>query len=796
MLDDLRNAWRTLRRGRGLSTLAVLAFALGIGVTTAVFTLFYGVLLKPLPFPNPDELVMVYDVQPACKTCPASYEKHIDWKTRNSVFAAMGGSTNEARVVTGQGEPERVGASRVTWTLLDVFQVQPAIGRWISEAEDTFGGPKAVVLSDGYWRRVLAGDPTAVGRTLAVDGEPHVIVGVMGPEFSHRRADLFVPVARQFTPGNRGSHFLLTYARLKPGVTAHRARVEMAALGETLAKEFGHNHGIDVQPYAQVLVGNVAQPLRVLMGAVSFVLLIACANIANLLLASGLARRREMAVRAALGATRLDLARQLTVEALALAVIGGGLGVLLAQWGVQAFVTLADTILPRASTLAIDGTVLAFAAGLSLLTGVLCGLWPVIRLNPAALGRDVREGGRAGASPVSRRFGNGLVVAEIALAFSLLVGAGLLVKTRNGLERQATGFTAEGVVAFDLAPPAARYKDGDALRAFYRDLMPKLRAVPGVVQAGATSHLPMYQFGWNSEVTVEGGNPWPANAAPLVEHRWVEPGYFQTMRIAMRRGRLFADRDRGGATRVAVVSTATAEKLWPGQDPLGRRFARGGSFGGNNTILEVVGVVDDVLTFGLTATTPYEMYMPIEQEPFRALTVVLRSSAPDPRSVLPSVRQIVASADPLLPVARVQTMEEVVGRSVNQPRLISSLTSLFGALAGLLAVVGVYGVMAYNVRRERREYALRLALGADPRRVLAVVMSRGLVLGAVGLAIGLGASLLLTRVLQTMLTKVESTDPLVYAVAGAGVIAVTLLAGFLPAYQASKTDPMVVLRAE
>ena len=786
--------WRTLRRGRALSLFAVLAFALGIGVTTAVFTLFYGVLLKPLPFPDPDALVLVYDTQPACTTCPASYEKHHDWKTRSTSFAAMGGSTTELRVVTGVGEPERVTAARVTASLLDVFRVRPAMGRWISEAEDTFGGPKAVAISDAYWRRALGADPAVLSRTLSIDGEPHPIVGVLGPDFAHRRADLFLPVARQFSAGNRGSHFLLTYARLKPGVTPAEAQREMHALGAVLAQEFGHNHGIDVQPYTQVVVGNVKQPLRVLMGAVSCVLLIACANIANLLLAAGLARRREMAVRVAFGATRWDLARQQLAEAVGLAMVGGALGLLLAQWGVATFVAMADTILPRAATLRIDATVVLFAVGVSLLTGVVCGLWPVLRLNSRSLGRDVREGASRGSvGPVSRKFGNGLVVAEIALAFSLLVGAGLLLKNLIGLERQNTGFSTERVVAFDLAPPPARYPSTDHLRAFYRQVLPQLKNVPGVDRVGATSHLPMYQFGWNGEVTLEGGNPWPGNAAPLVEWRWVDPGYFHAMSIALRRGRLFDERDRAGGPPVAILSVHTAEKFWPGQDPIGRHVSRGNP---NVPPYEIVGIVDNVLTFGLTAKTAYELYMPIEQEPFRALTVVLRTGAPDPTTVMPAVRQIVAGIDPTLPVSRVQTMEAVVGRSVNQPRLISALTSLFGVLAGLLAAVGVYGVMAHNVRRERREFAVRLALGADPARVRSLVVRRGLLLGSLGVAIGIGAALLLTRVLGSMITTVQATDPLVFTVTAVTLLAVTVVAGYLPARQASKTDPMVVLRAE
>jgi putative ABC transport system permease protein len=596
-LQDLRLAWRSLTRIRTLQAFAVLAFALGIGITTAVFSLFYGVLLKPLPFPNPEELAIVYDTQPACTTCPASFEKHQDWKTRNTVFAAMGGSFTPLVVVTGAGDPERVPAAAATASLVDVFRVNAAIGRWFSATEDQPGGPKVVVLSDGYWQRRFAGDPNVLGRTLTIDGEPHEIIGVMPPRFVHRRAELFIPVQRKLDPSNRGSHFLATYARLKPGATLAQAQQEMRALGATLAKEFGHNHGIDVQSFPEVVISGVAQPLRVLMGAVSLLLLIACANVANLLLVSGLARRRELAVRTALGATRWDLARQLTIESLVLAITGGALGLLLAQWAIQTFARLADTVLPRTAVVRIDPTVLGFSLALTLLTGTLCGLWPVIRLKTRTLGHEVREGDlRGGSAAGSRRFGNNLVVIEIALAFTLLVGAGLLLKNLLALQARDTGFVSEGLVTFDLAPSGPRYAAPDAPRAFYRDLAPKLAMVPGVTSVGFTSHLPMQDFGWNGEVKLEGGNPWPADAAPLVERMWIGADYFKTMRTDIVRGRAFDDRDRDGTPFVAVLSERTAEKFWPGQNPIGRRFFRGS---GTDKPVEVIGVARDVRTFGL-----------------------------------------------------------------------------------------------------------------------------------------------------------------------------------------------------
>jgi putative ABC transport system permease protein len=796
LFTDGRFALRSLVRARSVTVFAVLAFALGIGITTAVFSLFYGVLLRPLPFPDPDRIVVVYDTQPACATCPASFEKYTDWKTRNQVFSVIGGSTAQQAVVTEPGEPQRIAIVRTTASLGDVFGLPAARGRWYTESEDQPGGPKVAVLADTYWRQRFGADPNVIGRRLTIDGEPYQVIGVMPPEFTHRRGDVYVPLQRKLDEGNRGNHFLAAYARLKPGITPALAQREMVALGKTLALEFHHNHGIDVEPYYQAVVGGVIQPLRVMMGAVGLLLLVSCANVANLLLASGLARRRELALRTALGANQWDLARQLTVEGIVLALTGGILGLAFAAWAVRTFVRLADTSLPRATSISLDGTVLLFALAVSLVTGIVCGLWPVLRLKTKTLSSEVRAGDlRAGSSAGTRRFGDGLVVAEIAMAFSLLVGAGLLVKNLLHLEAKDTGFTADRVVAFDVAPTGVRYQDVEKQKQFYRDLLPALGRVPGVTSVGLTSHLPMYAYGWNGEVTLEGGNPWAANQAPLIEDRWIGGDYFKTMGIAIVKGRPFDDHDRAGAGHATILSVRSADKFWPGQNPIGRHLWRGSASPGN-TQYEVVGVSHDVLSYGLGARTPYEMYMPIEQEPFGAMTVVLRTENADPTLVMPTARRAVAQADKLLPVSRVQSLESVVSESVTQPRLLSSLAGLFGALAGVLAAVGVYGVMAYNVRRTRREFGIRLALGADPKRVRRLVVARGLQLGGLGVVLGAGGAMLLTRTMQAMLSDVKPTDPAVFALTAALLLVVAMLACYLPALQASRTDPMVVLRTE
>ena len=789
LLQALRYGLRTFVRGGSVTLLAVLAFALGIGVTTAVFSIFNAVLLKPLPFPEPDRLVVVYDTQPACATCPASFPKYHDW-SRNQVFAALGGSTPWSVVMTGRGDPERLSGFQVTATLADVFGVQPALGRWFRAEEDAPGGPKLVVLTDAVWKRRFDGNPAAVGQTVILSGEAHEIVGVMPPGFAHRGAEIFAPLQRALDPATRGSHFLSVYARLRPGVTLERATTEMRALGDTLAAEFGHNHGIDVRSYHEVVVGNIRTPLRVLLGAVLLVLLIACANVANLLLASGLARRRELAIRVALGARQSDLVRQLTAEAVLLAVAGGAIGVLLASWAVRTFVVLAGNQLPRAATIAIDGRVLAFTAAVSLLVGVACGLWPLVRLRARELAAAVREGDVRTGSAGGGRFGNGLVVAEIAIAFALLAGAGLLVKNLVLLQGRDAGIDTARVVTFDVTPSGPRYADPPRVAAFHQTLLDRLRGLGGVEAAGATSHLPMYRFGFNGEVSIEGGNPWRPGDAPLVEFRWIAGDYFRAMGVPLLKGRLFTPQDRQGSTQVIVINQAMADKYWPGQDPLGRRVAPGSS----NSWWEVIGVVGNVRSYGLARTTPYEMYRTIDQQPFAAMTVVMRARSGDGGPLLQSARQIVSAIDPSIPVVAPQRMEDVVAASVGQPRLLSALSALFGGLAGLLAMVGVYGVTAYNVRRQRREYGIRLALGADAAAVRSLVLGRGLVVATLGVALGALGAWLLTGTLSSMLNDVTPLDPAVFGATAIAILVVTTAACYLPARAAARVDPMVALR--
>jgi putative ABC transport system permease protein len=793
LAHDFRYAVRTATRTPSVSILAILAFALGIGVTTAVFSIFNGVLLAPLPFPDPDQLVVVYDTQPACATCPASYPKYIDWKTRNQVFSAIGGATQASFVMTGQGSAESIAAASVTASLNDVFRVQPQLGRWFTEQEDQFGGPKVAVLGWKFWQQRFGGDPAIVGHSLVLNGSAYDVIGVMPETFTLRNADLFVPLQRKLDPATRGNHFLPTVARLKPGVPLDQAVRDMRALGVVLAREFGHNHGIDVRSYKETMIGAVRGPLQVLLGAVLFVLLIACANVANLLLAAGLARRREIAVRLAIGAAQADIARQLTAEALVLAATGGVLGLALAVWVIHVFVVLAKNNLPRAATIHVDARVIAFTALMTVAVGVACGLWPLIRLRLRTLTSALREGDMRTGSGGGASFGNGLVIGEIAIAFALLVGAGLMVKNLILLERRDAGISTDRIIAFDVPLSGPRYKPETATQAFYRELDDRLAHVGGVQSVGLTSHLPMVRYGWNGEMTREGGNPWGPNENPLVEYRWIYGDYLKTMGIPLLEGRTLDSRD-GAKTLTVLINKAMADKFWPREDPIGKRFGQGADA---SQYYRVVGVIGNVRSYGLASKSPFEFYQALDQGGFPSImSVVIRTRSEDPASVIPAARQIVSSMDANVPVTAVQTMEDAVAASVGQPRLLSALSSLFGGLAGLLAIVGVYGVTSYNVRRQRREYGIRLALGADARAVRRLIVLRGAAVSLAGIAIGAGGGLLLTRLLESMLNDVKPTDASVYALNAVLVLLVSMAACYVPARWAGRVDPAVVLRAE
>jgi putative ABC transport system permease protein len=791
ILRDARFAARLLAKSPGFTAVAVVALALGVGANTAVFSVVYGVLLKPLPYQEPDRLVAIYDTQPDCQTCPASFPKYVDWRDQNRVFESIGGSVPVPAIMTGFGEPERIPAAQTTASLFRTLGVSPLIGRRFTEDEDRPGAAKVVILTYGFWSERFARDPRILGRTLILDDVPRTVVGVMPDGFVHRTASVFVPLARLLDERQRGSHFLATYGRLKAGVSVETAKREMIGLGHRLAREHGNDHGIDVQPLARQMVRDAVTPLLVLLGAVTFVLLIACANVANLLLARAAGRRREIAVRTALGATRVRLARQLLTESLLLSLAGAAAGLALAYAAVRAFVVAAPpTIVPRLASIGVDWPVLVFTLAVALATGILFGLAPILHAR-ADRASDVlkEETGRTGGGAASRRAGHALVVVEIALAIVLLAGAGLMAKSLGNLQREDLGFNAERALAFDVALPSARYGDDARLRDFFDRAFAAIGGVPGVQSVGATSHLPLRAYGSNAYFDVEGKTLWKPNEAPLAEVRVVGGDYYRAMGIRLVRGRFFGPQDTDPNHTVVIVNESLARRCWPGEDPIGKRL-RIASPGWS----EVVGVVGDVRTYSPALEPEFEVAFPLAQGPQGTMTIAVRAKGADPRGVLAGVRRAMAGVDPTQPLSKLETIDEVVSQSLSRPRLLSVLIASFAGLAAVLALVGVYGLMACAVSQQTRELGIRMAMGAAPSVVIRMVLGRGLALSAVGITIGLGCALALTRFMQAILYEVSPADPVALGSACAGVLAAALAASYVPARAAARLNPIQTLR--
>ena len=788
--QDVRFGARLFRKSPGFLAMAVLALGLGIGANTAVFSVVHGVLLAPLPYPEPERLVVIYDTQPDCKTCPASFPKYVDWRDQNRVFDVIGGSEPADAVMTGRGEPERVAIATTTASVFRVLGVPPRLGRWLTDEEDRPGGPKVALLSYGFWTRRFGRDPRNLGQTVVFDEVPRTIVGVMPQGFTHRGAEAFVPLARAFDESQRDHHFLATYGRLKAGVSVERARREMIALGACLAREHHTNHGIDVQPYRSVVIRDAAAPLLLLQGAVAFVLLIACANVANLLLARAAARRREIAVRTAMGATRGRLVRQFLTESVMLALLGAALGLGLASAGVRVFVATAPPIVPRMASITVDVPVLLFALGLALVTGILFGLAPMLHAGSGEALKD--ESARSGSGRGSRRAGQVLVVAEIALAVVLLVGAGLMVKSLLRLQRQDLGLVVDRVLAFGVSLPAARYDSNARIQQYYATALARLQSVPGVGTVGVISNLPFRDgSGPNGYFEVQGKTLWRENDAPLAEWRLVDADYYRTMGIPLVSGRFFTEQDDERAKPVVIVNQALARRCWPNEDAVGKRI----NLSSPPVWAEVVGVVGDVRTYRPGLPPPLEIAGPYGQTPLPSMSFVIRTATADPASLVAVIRREMAEVDGSLPLFDVATMEQRVRTSLAQPKLLSVLISAFAALAALLALIGVYGLMAYSTGQQRHEFGVRLAMGAAPGTLLRMVLARGAFLAALGIGLGGLGAMALTRLMNSMLYQATATDPTVLVPTCIAVFAAALAACSGPARAAARVDPIQTLGA-
>jgi putative ABC transport system permease protein len=809
-LKDVRYAARVLLKSPGFTAVAVLAVALGVGANTAIFSVVNAVLLKPLPYRDPGQLVLIYHNYPKLDLkAPTSAAGYVYYRDHNKSFSDVAGFTPSSVNLTGEGEPERLSVMQVTANLFPMLGSQPEQGRVFSADENQAGKEKVAVLSDAFWRRRFAGLPV-MGKALTLNGEPYTIVGVMPPqfqlgrEFSGQSPDLWTPITfkpEQLDPSSSMTvEYLNVLARLNPGVDIRQAQAEMDSMAADLRRQYmpdmdASNWGLLLAPLDEFVVGKIRTALWVLLGAVLFVLLIACANVANLLLARAAVRQKEIAVRTALGASRWRVVRQLLTESLLLSLVGGGLGLLLAMWGVDLLLKLNDNRLPRANEIGLDARVLLFTLGVSLLTGVVFGLAPAFQTSGVNLHDTLKEGGRSGRGGVRRGVRNALVIAEVSFAVVLLVGAGLLMRSFVLLEQVNPGFQPRGLLALQVSLPPNKYADKTARAAFDRQMLEAVRALAGVKEAATTTTLPMSGWNQSGSFDIEGRPNAPGQDSPHGSRWMASDDYFQTMQIPLLRGRYFDAHDTADAPGVVIIDDALARKYWPNEDPLGKRI----TFEGTEQQprwREVVGIVGHVKNEGLEGESRAQYYVPYAQRADSPNLFLVVRDAGDPASLAPAVRGAIAGVDKDLPVFRVMTVERVVSDSLAQRRFSMTLFAIFAGLALLLAVVGLYGVMSYTVAQRTHEIGIRVALGAQGRDVLRMVVGQGMLLVGVGVLLGLGGALALTRVMSSLLYGVSATDPLTYAGIALLLAAVALLASYVPARRAMKVDPMVALRYE
>jgi putative ABC transport system permease protein len=782
----------------GFTFVAVLTLALGIGANSAIFSVVNAVLLRPLPYKDSEQIVDVYESLPQGGKGSVSVPNLKDWREQNEVFEAIAAYDWASFNLQAQEQPERIVGVSVSAEFFDVLGVAPQLGRTFQKGEDTAGNERVVVIADALWRKNFGGDPSIVGKNIQVGGVDHTVVGVMPPQFKFQTAQMWLPLVfgeRQLA--NRGSHAYSTVARLKPGVTVAQAQAEMSAIARRLEQAYPdtqQGRGVALIPVQEDQVGYMRPALFVLLGAVGFVLLIACTNVANLLLARAASRRREIAIRTALGAGRGRLIRQFLTESVLLSVLGGLFGMLIAKWGTDALVSLATGYIPSTVEINLDWRVVGFTLALSLLTGMVFGLAPALQISKTDVQEALKEGGNSGSSPRGNWLRSLLVVAEVASALVLLVGAGLLIKSFTRLQSIDPGFRSENVLTMKLALPDTKYNSQPAATAFYKQLLERVETLPGVESAGVINLLPVQQSGTNGEIEVEGQEPAQPGKSPLVEVRTASPDYFRALGIPLVAGRFFNAADEEKSAQVVIVNEKFARRLIPNQDPLGKRIKT--DTGGPITI---VGVVGDVKQSGLTAEVRPELFSPYTQAFWpgmnQNMSLVVRTSH-DPASLTAAIRKEVLAVDPAQPVYGVQTMEAVLGRAVSYQRLNMQLLGIFAALALLLAVIGIYSVMSYLVTQHTREIGIRMALGAQPRDVLKLVLGQGMILTLVGIGLGLLGAFMLTRLMSSLLYGVTATDPLTYVVVSALLVFVALFACYVPARRAMKVDPMVALRYE
>jgi putative ABC transport system permease protein len=800
---DVRYAVRMLMRSRSFTMIAVVTLALGIGANTAIFSIVYTVLLKPLPYEQSDRLMMLWGNTSRNRGGAASAADFLDWRKSSRTFEEMSAVNFSRLTMTGRGEPVTIPGARVNAQFFKLMRVAPALGRTFTTAEDRAGGARAIVLSQHAWQTRFSSDPKIIGRTVVLDGNPYTVVGVMPAGFDFpavvldQAVEYWVPLQFDEARADRGGHFLAVVGRLRDGVQLPTAQAEINTIAARLEQQYpdiNTNWVVNVIPIQEQIVGDVRTALYVLIGAVGFVLLIACANVANLLLARAAGRARELAVRAALGASRRQLLQQLLTESVVLSVIGAVLGLILASWALALASSMTAAWIPRASEIAIDVPVLAFTVATAVLTGMLFGVAPGLHVTRTVLSETLKGGARSTGTPGQQRLRAAFVVGEIALAFVLLIGAGLLIRSFQQMQNIRPGFEPDQTLTAVMALPQARYTDLPKQVAFTSGLLARLRATGSVRSAALSSFIPMDGKENLLVFSIDGQAEPPPGQRRLAQFRVVSDGFFETLHVPLRRGRTFTAGDVDGAPRVAIVSQLLADKYFPATDPIGQRVTLDDP-GDQRQWFTVVGVVDDVRFREMTRKPMPLLYMPAGQVQFPEFTLVARTAG-DPMAVAPSVRAVVRSLDPAMPVNGVRTLEQVVSSSMAGARFRTRLLACFALIALLLSAIGVYGVMSYSVEQRSQEMGLRMALGARPSDVLRLVTGHGVRLAAVGIVLGLAAAFWVTRLLESLLFGVSTTDPVTFGSIAVLLGGVALLASVIPARRATRADPMAVLRTE
>ena len=809
LLHDLRFALRTLRKSPGFTTVAVLTLALGIGATTAIFSVVNGVLLRPLPYGQPERVVMLWNHWKGWPETWLSQAEYWDFSDQNRSFEGVAAFTDGTRNITGNGDPEKLRADFVTANAFPLLGVRAARGRTFTAQEDQPGSGVAII-SDGLWKRRFGGDPGVVGRSIQLDDSAVTVIGVMPPgfqlplDFAGQSKDLWLPLALvrdSAAADGRGNHGLNAFAKLGPGVTLAAANAEVGAIAKRMTElyptEEPEGFGSFIVPVTTQVMGDVRPALLLLLGATAFVLLVACANVANLLLARSEVRQQEIAVRTALGAGRTRLVRQLLTESIVLALTGGAFGLLLARWGIDGLLATAPTGIPRLEQVGIDDRVLAFALLASIGTGILFGLAPAFHLALRDIQGTLRSYGRGSTAGGARsRIRHALVVSEIAIALVLVIGGALLIQSFVRLRGVDAGFDPRNVLTLQISLPPSSYASNAQVRTFYRTLLERARGLPGVQSAGATRALPMDGVIGDWGFTIEGPD---ASQSDHMQGDWqvVAPGYFAAMRIALKEGRPLTDADDDGAAGVILMNEELARRAFPRGDAVGRRVR----MGGDTLWRTVIGIVGDVRQRGLDAEVRPELYLPHAQFPtaagnaLRQMYVVVHTAS-DPAGITSAIRREMRALDPNVPIASVRTMDTVVGSWAAERRLSMGVLSILAIVALALAAIGTYGVMSYAVAQRTQEIGLRMALGAEPRDVLNLVVRQGLGLALTGVVIGLAAALALTRLMHSMLYQVGATDPATFVGITVLLAATAIVATYIPARRATRIAPTVALQSE